>query len=152
MVTCTAMPSGILLVTLPFASQKSVHFRIDEFPPLQQMLALASLIAHAQFLQNVARRRIVLEVCGKNAVQLEIFKTVTQHFARCLGGIAPSPVRRTQPVPKLRMLMRFLDSQTNAPDLSAVVPQCDCQPHFSGLFGKLQKRSSILLCVRMRDS
>src|SRR5690348_6235987 len=115
------MASGILLAPLPLAPQKSVHFRIDELAPLQQMLALASFVTHAQFFQNVARRRVVSEVRGKNPMQLEIFKPVAEQLLRRLGRVTLPPVEHSQPVAKLGMLMLLLNAQTDSSDLPSIV-------------------------------
>ena len=108
----TAIASGILLGNLagilPFAPQDSVKLGIDKLVPLAKMLSLASFVAHAELLAGLSRRRIVLEVRGMDAIQLQVLEAVSQHFSRRLGRVALSPVVDPEPVSDFSVLMLLL--------------------------------------------
>src|ERR1700685_3337530 len=105
MVTCTAIALGILLGNLsgnlpgilPLWPQDAIQLRIHKLVPLAKMLALAAFVTHAELSQNLSRGGIVFEMRSENSVQLQIFKSVAQHFPSCLCGVALPPIRRAQP-------------------------------------------------------
>src|SRR5215469_18927732 len=108
------MASGILLASLPgnqpFLPQEPVQLGIDELIPLAEMLALASLIAHAELFQNSARSWIVFEVRREDSVQAEVLESVAEHLLPRFGRVALSPIRHSKPVAELSMMVLLFDS------------------------------------------
>src|SRR3974390_2799280 len=146
MVTCTAIASGILLANLlfllPFPPQDAVQLGINKLVP---------------FAQIVSRGGILFEMGGVNAMQAEIFESVTQHLSRRLGGIALAPILHAQPIAQFGVLMRRVDAETDATDLASVdltftAAQRDGQPDLAGFLRQKQEVPRILLGIGMCDS
>src|SRR5215469_7023278 len=116
------------------------------------MFALAAFVAHAQLAQNVSRRRIVLEMRGKDAVQAEIAESEAQHFAPGLGGVTLSPIRDSQPIAEFGVLVMSIDAQADAADLPPVAAQGNGQPDLVGILRYDQKPARILVAVGIRNA
>ena len=70
----------------------------------------------------------MFEMRGENAVQLEIFKSVAQHFPRGLGSKALAPIRYAQPVAKFGVAMLRVEPESNSSKLTSVNTMGDGEP------------------------
>jgi hypothetical protein len=94
----------------------------------------------------------VLKMRGEDTMQLEIFEALAQHLSRRFGRIAFSPIRRSEPVAKLGVLVLLVDTQANATDLASIIAESNRQPDPGGILEKDEKVSGVLLGIGMRDA
>jgi len=81
--------------------------------PLVDVLAQASLIAHAKFLHHPPRRRITRHVGRVDPMQPKALEPIRHHGVGRLGAVAGIPVEFPKPIAELRMGMLLVDPQTN---------------------------------------
>src|SRR5438067_6018442 len=102
MVTCTAMALGILLPLSSHVFAKDrISFDVDETVQFPKRLPQPTFVSHADFLQNSSRSVIAWKMGGIDAVEFEVFESIS-HYGLCrLSGVTVSPERHTNPITKL---------------------------------------------------
>ena len=94
--------------------QHSIHFEIEKLSPLQDMSAMTAFMAHADFSQDFARRRIVSDVAGEDPVQSKSLEPIFHGRAGSFRGIPVSPIRHADPIAEFSPTMLRFNPQSDA--------------------------------------
>src|SRR5436189_3119037 len=131
MVTCTAMALGILLpLSSHVFAKDGVLFDVNKTVQFPKRLPHATFILHADFLQNSSRGVIAQKMGGIDAVEFEVFESIS-HYGPCrLGGVTISPERHTNPITKFCALVVIIGMKADAAAQATVFANPDQQPKF----------------------
>src|SRR5215471_5997292 len=107
--------------------QYPVEGEVLKHSPLVDVLAQASLIAHANFLHHPPRCRIARHVGRMDPMQSKALEPIRHHGVRCLGAVARIPVGLPNPIAEFCMGVLLVEPQTNGTQEGVVNTANDCE-------------------------